>query len=111
MPKKRKVKKAKKTKKKSSKMVSKKSKGGKKKGFSNILKSGLVGKLVLGVGAATVVGLAVDRFAPQFGGIARPLAAFAAGGPVGAIGSLLISGGLGNIFGGFGGQQNGGDAV
>ena len=63
-----------------------------KSGFGSVLKSGIVGKLILGVGAATVVGIAVDRFAPQFSPIARPIAAFLAGGPVGAIGSILING-------------------
>jgi len=74
-----------------------------KSGIGGIFKSGIVGKIVLGVGAATLTGLAVDRFAPQFSGIARPAAAFLAGGPVGAIGSLLLMGGLGNLGGLLGG--------
>lgn len=81
-----------------------------KSGFGNVLKSGVVGKVVMGVGAATVVGLAVDRFAPQFSGIARPIAAFIAGGPIGGIASIFLSGGLGNILGGQVGG-NGGDAI
>jgi len=85
-------------------MAKKKSRGGRaKSGIKNILKSGAVGKVVLGVGAATVVGLAVDRFAPQFAPIARPIAAFLAGGPIGAIASVVLGGtgfNLSNILGG-----------
>ena len=83
-----------------------------KSGIGSIFKSGLVGKIVLGVGAATVAGLVVDRFAPQFSGIARPVAALIAGGPIGAIGSVLLQGGL-NLGGILGGGVNGasGEAV
>ena len=63
----------------------------------------------MGVGAATVAGIAVNAIAPQFAGIAKPLAAFAAGGPIGAITSVLLdNGGLSNIsglLGGLGGGQ------
>lgn len=83
-----------------------------KSGFGNVLKSGIVGKVVLGIGAATLVGLVVDRFAPQFSPIARPVAALIAGGPIGAVGSVLLSGGL-NLGGFLGGGANGagGEAV
>jgi hypothetical protein len=40
--------------------------------------------------------------APQFSGIAKPIAAFMAGGPIGAVASVLLDGGLGSIGSSFG---------
>ena len=62
--------------------------GGKIGGF---FKGGLIGKAVAGIGAATLVGVVMNQVAPQFSGIASPVAGFAAGGPVGGIASLLVS--------------------
>jgi len=48
--------------------------------------------------------MAVSIIAPQFAGIARPIAALAAGGIPGVAGELLLNQGLlGNITGMFGG--------
>ena len=72
----------------------------------------MLGKAVAGIGAATVAGIAVNAVAPQFAPIAKPVSAFLAGGPIGAVAQVFLDGGLGsigNIFGG--GQQSGGQSV
>ena len=64
----------------------------------------VIKKVAIGVGAASLAGMAVSIIAPQFAGIARPIAALAAGGIPGVAGELLINQGLlGNITGMFGG--------
>jgi hypothetical protein len=64
----------------------------------------VIKKVAIGVGAASLAGMAVGIIAPQFSGIARPIAALAAGGIPGVAGELLINQGLlGNITGMFGG--------
>jgi len=64
----------------------------------------VIKKVAIGVGAASLAGMAVGIVAPQFVGIARPIAALAAGGIAGVAGELLINQGLlGNITGMFGG--------
>ena len=64
----------------------------------------VIKKVAIGVGAASLAGMAVGLIAPQFSGIARPIAALAAGGIPGVAGELLINQGLlGNITGLFGG--------
>ena len=64
----------------------------------------VIKKVAIGVGAASLMGMAVSIVAPQFAGIARPIAALAAGGIPGVAGELLINQGLlGNITGMFGG--------
>ena len=64
----------------------------------------VIKKVAIGVGAAALAGMAVSIVAPQFAGIARPIAALAAGGIPGVAGELLINQGLlGNITGMFGG--------
>jgi hypothetical protein len=64
----------------------------------------VIKKVAIGVGAASLAGMAVGIIAPQFVGIARPIAALAAGGIPGVAGELLINQGLlGNITGMFGG--------
>ena len=64
----------------------------------------LLSKVAIGVGAASLAGMAVGLIAPQFAPIARPIAALAAGGIAGVAGELLINQGLlGNITGMFGG--------
>ena len=66
----------------------------------------VIKKVAIGVGAAALAGMAVSIVAPQFAGIARPIAALAAGGIPGVAGELLINQGLlGNITGIFGGNQ------
>jgi len=65
----------------------------------------VIKKVAIGVGAASLAGMAVGLIAPQFSGIARPIAALAAGGIPGVAGELLINQGLlGNITGMFGGN-------
>jgi hypothetical protein len=64
----------------------------------------VIKKVAIGVGAASLASMAVGIVAPQFVGIARPIAALAAGGIPGVAGELLINQGLiGNITGMFGG--------
>jgi len=75
----------------------------------NFLKKGLVGKAVTGIGAAALVGTVMNRILPgsPITNLAQPIAAYAAGGGVGAVASVLLSGGLNSITGFLGGQQNG----
>jgi len=66
----------------------------------------VIKKVAIGVGAASLAGMAVSIIAPQFAGIARPIAALAAGGIPGVAGELLINQGmLQNITGMFGGAS------
>jgi len=65
----------------------------------SIFRGGLVGKAVMGVGAGALVGLVLDRVAPQFSAIGKPVAALVAGGPVGAVAQVLLTGGI-SSFGG-----------
>ena len=70
----------------------------------------VIKKVAIGVGAASLAGMAIGIIAPQFVGIARPVAALAAGGIPGVAGELLLNQGLlQNITGMFGGGavQNG----
>ena len=73
----------------------------------NLLTSGIVGKAVTGIGAAALVGTVMNRILPgsPITGIAQPIAAYAAGGAVGAVTSVLLNGGLGSITGFLGGSQ------
>jgi len=84
-----------------------------KSGFGNVLKSGVVGKVVTGIGAATVVTLILNRIAPQFAPIGGTAAGFLGGGLIGGAANLILSGGLGNLGGLFGGTaaQGQGDAL
>ncbi len=69
-----------------------------------IFGSPLLKKAMIGIGAATLAGTVVSMVAPQFAPIAKPIAAFATGGVVGAAASLIISpNGLGSITGLLGG--------
>ena len=64
----------------------------------------VIKKVAIGVGAASLASMAVGIIAPQFVGIARPIAALAAGGIPGVAVELVINQGLlGNITGMFGG--------
>ena len=67
----------------------------------------VIKKVAVGVGAASLAGLAVGFIAPQFAPIARPIAALAAGGIPGVAGELLLNQGLlGSSTGMFGGAPN-----
>jgi len=77
-------------------------------GLGNFLKTGTVGKVAAGIGAATLIGFATDRFAPGISPIAKTAAAFIAGGPLGAISQFLLQGGIGGLsLGGLIGGGNG----
>jgi len=78
-----------------------------KTGLGNVFRKGLVGKVVMGIGAGTVAGIALNAIAPQFSGIGKVGAAFLAGGPIGGVAQLLLGGGLGNLGGIFGGSVGG----
>jgi len=95
----------KKVKRKSSKSKSKSNKPRKKSNSMKMPKiPSIIKKVAIGVGAASLASMAVGIIAPQFVGIARPIAALAAGGIPGVAGELLINQGLlGNITGMFGG--------
>jgi len=67
----------------------------------------VIKKVAIGVGAASLAGLALNLVAPQFAPIGRPIAALAAGGIPGVAGELLLNQGLlTNITGMFGGAPN-----
>ena len=67
----------------------------------------VIKKVAIGVGAVSLAAMAVSIVAPQFVGIARPIAALAAGGIPGVAGELLLNQGLlQNITGMFGGAPN-----
>jgi len=64
-------------------------------------------KIAVGVGAASLVGVAVAQVAPSLGNnaILKPAVAFLAGGPIAAIVTLFLNGGLGSLnLGGNGAQ-------
>jgi len=75
--------------------------------IGNVFNRGTVGKVVAGVGAAALVGAVMDRFLPAspVTAIAKPIAAYASGGAAGAIGSVVLDGGLNSIANFFGMQS------
>lgn len=83
----------------------------KAKSWSSKFKTGIIGKVLIGLGAAQAAAVAVGIIAPQYIGIAKPVAAWAAGGIPGVAAELIIDQGLlGNVMGMFGGGgavQNG----
>jgi hypothetical protein len=84
---------------KSNKPAKRRSSGLKLPKLPNVLK-----KVAIGLGAATLAGMAVGIIAPQFAGIAKPVAALAAGGIPGVAAELIVDQGiLGNVMGMFGG--------
>ena len=87
------------TKRNSNKPAKRRSSGLKLPKLPNILK-----KVAIGLGAATLAGMAVGVIAPHFAGIAKPVAALAAGGIPGVAAELIVDQGiLGNVMGMFGG--------
>jgi len=65
---------------------------------------GVLKKAAIGIGAATLAGMAVGIIAPQFVGIAKPAVALIAGGIPGIAAELIVDQGiLGNVMGMFGG--------
>ena len=77
-----------------------------KSGITNVFKSGVLGKAVAGIGAASILGLVVNQVAPQFQPISSVAGGYLGGGAVGAIAALMINGGLGNLGNLFGGSTN-----
>jgi len=57
--------------------------------------SSLLGKAAMGIGAASIAGIALNSIAPQFSGIGKLGVAFLTGGPIGGVSQLLLGGGLG----------------
>ena len=82
-----------------------------KRSLGNIFNRGTVGAAVSGIGAAALIGSIMDRFVPNspITQVARPIAAYTAGGATGAIASIILSGGLNQIgsFFGMGGTSQG----
>ena len=76
----------------------------KSRGIGSSLKTGIIGDVVKGIGAGSLVGLVMARVAPNSSitPIASTGAAFLTGGIVGGAANLLLTGGLslGGIFGG-----------
>ena len=74
------------------------------KGIGSSLKTGIIGDVVKGIGAGSLVSLVMSRVAPNSSitPIASTGAAFLTGGIVGGAANLILTGGLslGGIFGG-----------
>ena len=75
------------------------------RGIGSSFKTGIIGDVVKGIGAGSLVGLVMARVAPNSSitPIASTGAAFLTGGPVGGAANLILSGGLNNLGGIFGG--------
>ena len=80
-------------------------KGGMRIGSS--LKTGVIGEVVKGIGAGSLVSLVMSRVAPNSSitPIASTGAAFLTGGLIGGAANLVLSGGLGQLGGMFGGAS------
>ena len=77
------------------------------KGIGSSLKTGVIGDVVKGIGAGSLVSLVMSRVAPNSSitPIASTGAAFLTGGIVGGAANLILSGGLGQLGGMFGGAS------
>jgi len=77
------------------------------KGIGSSLKTGVIGDVVKGIGAGSLVSLVMSRVAPNSSitPIASTGAAFLSGGIVGGAANLILSGGLGQLGGIFGGAS------
>ena len=75
------------------------------KSISSSLKTGVIGEVVKGIGAGSLVSLVMSRVMPNspITPIAATGAAFLTGGIVGGAANLIVSGGLGQLGGMFGG--------
>ena len=75
------------------------------KGIASSLKTGVIGEVVKGIGAGSLVSLVMSRVMPNspITPIAATGAAFLTGGIVGGAANLIVSGGLGQLGGMFGG--------
>jgi hypothetical protein len=77
------------------------------RGIGSSLKTGVIGEVVKGIGAGSLVSLVMSRVAPNSSitPIAATGAAFLTGGLVGGAANLILSGGLSNLGGIFGGAS------
>ena len=77
------------------------------KGIGSSLKTGVIGDVVKGIGAGSLVSLVMSRVAPNSSitPIASTGAAFLTGGIVGGAANLILSGGLSQLGGMFGGAS------
>ena len=75
------------------------------KGIGSSLKTGVIGDVVKGIGAGSLITLVMSRVAPgsSITPIASTGAAFLTGGLVGGAANLILTGGLGQLGGMFGG--------
>lgn len=75
------------------------------RGIGSSLKTGIIGDVVKGIGAGSLVSLVMSRVAPNSSitPIASTGAAFLTGGIVGGAANLILTGGLGQLGGMFGG--------
>ena len=75
------------------------------KGIGSSLKTGIIGDVVKGIGAGSLVSLVMSRVAPNSSitPIASTGAAFLTGGIVGGAANLILTGGLSQLGGMFGG--------
>ena len=75
------------------------------KGIGSSLKTGVIGDVVKGIGAGSLITLVMSRVAPNSSitPIASTGAAFLTGGLVGGAANLILTGGLGQLGGMFGG--------
>ena len=77
------------------------------KGIASSLKTGVIGEIIKGVGAGSLITVVMNRVAPNSGltPIASTGAAFLTGGLVGGAANLILSGGLSQMGGIFGGAS------
>ena len=77
------------------------------RGIGSSLKTGVIGEVVKGIGAGSLVSLVMSRVAPNSSitPIAATGAAFLTGGIVGGAANLILSGGLSQLGGMFGGAS------
>ena len=77
------------------------------RGIGSSLKTGVIGEVVKGIGAGSLVSLVMSRVAPgsSITPIAATGAAFLTGGIVGGAANLILSGGLSQLGGMFGGAS------
>jgi len=75
------------------------------RGIGSSLKTGVIGDVVKGIGAGSLITLVMSRVAPNSSitPIASTGAAFLSGGLVGGAANLILTGGLGQLGGMFGG--------
>ena len=77
------------------------------RGIGSSLKTGVIGEVVKGIGAGSLVSLVMSRIAPNSSitPIAATGAAFLTGGIVGGAANLILTGGLSQLGGMFGGAS------